>query len=319
MCKISVIIPCYNICERVEDLFEMYQCKEFCDYELIFVDDCSTDNSFEEMRKHVGKFSNYKVLKTERNGGPGVARNCGLQNASGKYVMFCDSDDKVNVSVLNDISSFLDEHEDADLLVFPYSIKRNNKVRVCDEYSQYKIGDTVRVIDVAADSGTPCSKIFRNKIIQDNNIQFPARKSGEDKCFVVKYCTVIDKVYKVDYLYYTYAMNKMSLTHRKLQVQKITTTFEILQTIYQNYFPEIVDRMYVETFLLTYAKHFSGIREKNKTIKQFYKLENEKHPDWINYVNYKNQSLYRKLIYKAMYKSSPIMIKAIMAVRGILY
>ena len=319
MCKFSIIVPCYNIQDHIEELFNMMQCKDNCDYEVIFVDDCSSDCSYEEMKKVVNAFPNYKVLKTEQNGGPGLARNYGLLNASGEYVMFCDSDDKTDISVLGNISAFLDEHNDADLLVFPYSINRRGKICVCDEYSQYKQGDAVQVVDVAADSGTPCSKIYRKKIIHDNNIQFPARKSGEDKCFVVNYCTFIDKAYKIESLYYTYVMNKMSLTHRKHSEQKITTTFEILQTIYQEHFPEIVERMYAETFLLTYAKHFYAINEKNNKIKEFYKLENAKHPDWITSVDYKNQNLYRKLIYKAMYKNRPKMIKFIMWLRRKIY
>lgn len=315
MCKFSIIVPCYNIEEHIEELFDMFQNKDYCDYEVIFVDDCSTDKTFNNLLSIGKPYERFHFFQTSENGGPGVARNVGLKNANGNYVLFCDCDDVIDIAVLNNISAFLDEHEDADLLVFPYAMNRRGNNRDCDEFSKYNHGDMVRVVDVAADSGMPWAKVFKRKIIDDNNIQFPARKSGEDKCFVVTYCIFIDKVFKLDFRYYTYVMNNMSLTHRKQQEQNFTTTFEILQAIYQEYFPEIVARMYAETFLLTYAKHFSEIKERSKRIKEFYKLENIKHPNWIKNVDYDNQSLYRKLIYKAMYKNCPRLIKLIMWLR----
>ncbi len=317
--KFSIIVPCYNVVERIDKLIDMFTAKDYEDYEVIFIDDCSPDGSYEIFKKQLCNEDNLRIFQTNKNGGPGVARNVGLKNAIGEYIIFCDSDDEADITVLNNIASFLDEHNDADLLVFPYSIKRRGKISVCDEYSQYKQGDMVRVVDVAADFGTPFAKVYRKKLIDDKNLQFPARKSGEDKCFVVNYCTCIDKVYKIDSLYYTYVMNKVSLTHRKKHEQNITTTFELLHTIYQEYFPEIVERMYAETFLLAYAKHFWEIKEKNKRIKAFYKSENEKHPDWIKSIDLNQESLYRKLIFKAMAHSNGILIKLIMTVRGILY
>lgn len=319
MCKFSIIVPCYNIEERVEKLFKMFQCKDYFDYEVIFVDDCSSDDSYDKMEGQIGKFTNYKLFKTEKNGGPGLARNAGLKYAQGDFVMFCDSDDEVNISVLKDIDFFLADHEDADLLVFPYSVKRRGKIGNCDEYSKYKQGDAVRIADVASDSGTPCAKVYRKSITDDNNIQFPARKSGEDKCFVVMYCTCISNAFKMDSIYYTYIMNRMSLTHSAQHEEKIITTFEILQPVYLTYFPDIVERMYAETYLLTYAKHFYATRAKNSEVKEFYKLANDKYPKWINNVGYENQSLYRKLIFNAMYKSRPIMIKFIMWIRRRIY
>ena len=65
----------------------------FKNFEVIFIDDCSKDKTLEILQKYQESNSNFKIIRTPINSGPGFARNIGLRNALGKYVCFLDSDD----------------------------------------------------------------------------------------------------------------------------------------------------------------------------------------------------------------------------------
>ena len=123
----SIIVPCYNVSERVDTLFEMLSDKDHSKYEVVFVDDCSKDGSYQKMLEKSASYPNYKVVQPEKNGGPGPARNFGISHAEGEYILFCDSDDLFDVSCLAKIEEFLRTHPDADTVVCPHTVNKNDK------------------------------------------------------------------------------------------------------------------------------------------------------------------------------------------------
>ena len=88
MYKFSIIVPCYNIENRVKELFDMLSTNKYDNYEVILVDDCSKDNSFEKMKALASERSDFSVYRPEKNGGPGLARNFGLQHAQGELPQY---------------------------------------------------------------------------------------------------------------------------------------------------------------------------------------------------------------------------------------
>lgn len=317
MCKFSIIIPCYNAEKYVLQLIKMFEKKEYTDYEVIFVDDCSTDNTYELLMAN--KFQHSSVYKMEKNGGPGIARNYGISRANAENIMFCDSDDEFDVSVLSQIDDFVEKHTDADLVVFPHKMVGKNKEVVEDGYSKYKNGDKVGILDILDGSPTPWAKIYKKSIIQKNNLLFPGRMTGEDRCFLVNYAVYVKTAYKCDVLYYNYVMTEGSITHRRISNPNQKTTFDILQEVYAKHFPEIELKMFVDTHLLSKAKILCDAKCSMKHIRDFYCQENKKFPNWIDKIDISSQSLYRKFIYKAMYNNNAFAIKAIMFVRRVLY
>lgn len=91
--KISVIVPVFNAEKYVKECLESILTQDFCDYEVICIDDGSTDNSLEIVSRFEEKYKNVRVIKTI-NGGVSAARNRGIDEAKGKYIYFIDSDDK---------------------------------------------------------------------------------------------------------------------------------------------------------------------------------------------------------------------------------
>ena len=86
---ISIVIPNYNRCETLLDLLQSIYQQQFDDFEVIVVDDCSTDGSIEIIQN---RFPDVRILANERNSGPAVARNRGIRSARGEIVVGLDSD-----------------------------------------------------------------------------------------------------------------------------------------------------------------------------------------------------------------------------------
>ena len=90
--KISVIVTCYNTAEYLDECLISLKNQIFLDFEAIIVDDGSTDGSSEIIDKYVAEDTRFKLFRTEHVGFP-LAKNIGLENANGDYIIFLDSDD----------------------------------------------------------------------------------------------------------------------------------------------------------------------------------------------------------------------------------
>ena len=317
MYKFSIIVPCYNMENDVEKLFDMLSTDSYTNYEVIFVDDCSKDNSFEKMTMLSKTRANFSVYRPEKNGGPGLARNLGLKHAKGEYIVFCDSDDIFDIGALSGIEGYLTEHPEADMLVSPYHTVKNKKYAYVDTYGDYKHDSQVPAHDIIQGSMAPWGKIYKTDIIRFHGIEFPARRTGEDICFVVNYLTKCNVIYKYEVPYYTYVIAQTSITHKKSA--DVQSTFELLQPIYHEYFPELEIKMFASNHLLTKAKYLTDHGTSLKAIKTYFAEQNAKYPDWINHVDLEKQSTYRRNLYKAIYRNRPLMIRFIMFARKIFY
>lgn len=91
--KISVIIPAYNSSKYIKRVVTSVLLQTYENFELVIVDDCSTDNTVELVESFADK--RIKIVKHQHNTGAGVARQSGLKEATGEFIMFIDSDDYV--------------------------------------------------------------------------------------------------------------------------------------------------------------------------------------------------------------------------------
>lgn len=123
MPKVSIIVPVYNTEEYLCECFDSIISQTFSDFEVIIVDDGSTDNSPSICDEYATKDYRFKVLH-KKNEGVSVARNLGLDNATGKYIAFIDSDDLILPSMLEDLIKVA-EHENADIVQSAGPIKEN--------------------------------------------------------------------------------------------------------------------------------------------------------------------------------------------------
>ncbi len=114
---VSVITPVYNAEKFIKQTIESVINQTYKDWEMILVDDCSTDSSFEIISDYAKKYSNIKVFKNEKNSGPVDTRNFAIENASGRYIAMLDSDDLWKPEKLEKQIKFMQEND----VYFSYS------------------------------------------------------------------------------------------------------------------------------------------------------------------------------------------------------
>lgn len=91
---VSVIMPTYNASKYLADSIESILAQTYTNLELVITDDCSTDNTHSILEEYSRKDSRVKVEYLETNRGPGIARNKSIERAKGRYIAFCDCDDR---------------------------------------------------------------------------------------------------------------------------------------------------------------------------------------------------------------------------------
>ncbi|MFL2109913.1 glycosyltransferase family 2 protein [Marinilactibacillus psychrotolerans] len=221
----SIVIPAYNCENTIVSTIRTIQKQVFTDFELIIVNDGSTDMTKQIIENEI-KFEEKIKLYSIKNSGPGAARNYGVSKAIGKYLIFVDSDDLVNEKMLENHSKTLLK-KNYDLIVSSY------RTSVVDNEHIISQTDTVyptTEIENKSEFLTKLyslmqkqlmyvvwNKVYKLEIIQNNEIQFPSYSSCEDRLFNIRYFNYIQScLIKQDILNeYTFD-SKNSLTNKYL-------------------------------------------------------------------------------------------------------
>ena len=113
--KISIVVPVYNAADYIEQTISMVQKQTYTDWELILVEDCSTDDSRKVLKELESKLqdSRIRAIYKEKNEGPALARNKGTLEATGRYLAFLDADDIWHATKLEKELAFLKEKQAA--------------------------------------------------------------------------------------------------------------------------------------------------------------------------------------------------------------
>lgn len=90
---VSIVTPVYNAQNYLEETILSVINQTYSNWELLLIDDCSTDNSYEIIEKYLKKDKRIRYLKNDKNSGPAITRNKGIKEAKGEYIAFLDSDD----------------------------------------------------------------------------------------------------------------------------------------------------------------------------------------------------------------------------------
>ena len=136
--KISIIVPMYNSIKTIEKLIQSIECQTYKNYELILVDDGSTDGTYEYVCKIIKDRENMHVYKKE-NSGPGLTRKYGFDRSNGDLLFFVDSDDWVtNKDVFKNIVDIF--NNDIDILFFDREDINNDKIEIIKGFNNLKSG-----------------------------------------------------------------------------------------------------------------------------------------------------------------------------------
>ena len=189
MIEISIIIPVYNkeqyIVRCFDSIVNQIQGQEDL-YEILVIDDGSTDNSATIIDEYARRYSCFTVI-SQQNSGVSVARNVGIERAKGEYVLFLDADDELLQGALSNTSSFLMQNGTIDLLVtrrIKVDVNGNTIIRKpsLKEKISYNGIEAYREKYVKTNAG---GGICRTNFLRQNNICFPnGIVNGEDTIFM---------------------------------------------------------------------------------------------------------------------------------------
>lgn len=214
----SIIIPIYNCEKYLSRCIDSVLNQNYNNFELILVDDGSTDNSGLICDEYSKKNSQIKTLH-KTNEGVSKARNVGIENSKGKYIIFLDSDDYLSKDYFEEINKILTKFKNIELINFGFYSD------VDDENLNTLSSDIINYKDVMYKSHEEIkddfvnlwdntmlyniwNKVYSSKIIKENNIKFPDFNWGEDIQFNRDYLNVINSLYNSDKCFYHYVRER---------------------------------------------------------------------------------------------------------------
>lgn len=217
--KVSIIVPVYNTEQYLPRCIDSILSQSFSDFEMLLVDDGSTDGSGAICDAYAAKDSRVRVFH-EENGGVGKARNLGLDNACGEWLLFVDSDDYLcDDTGLGTLAKSIDTHPDCELVYFAGKV-----VGKLGEWS-YTLNPFVYEFAyqcLEANCLTPKNIVFgsvfvqcfKKSVINTHHIRFDETISyAEDRLFVCTYYLVAEQTVVLPNVLYAYFMNEGSLMH----------------------------------------------------------------------------------------------------------
>jgi glycosyltransferase involved in cell wall biosynthesis len=223
MCKISVIVPVYNVEKYLHKCISSILKQSFTDFELILIDDGSKDNSGRICDGYRGRDSRIKVIHQE-NLGLSAARNIGIDTSEGKYVTFIDSDDFIHPSMLEILYNNILETK-ADISIGDYCLVYEGK-EISKEFGDNNITLYTNIEGVKkvvekneASMIIACGKLYRRNLF--SNIRYPIGKYHEDEFVTYKLLYKSTKIVATDAKLYYYLQRSNSITGSTYSIKRL--------------------------------------------------------------------------------------------------
>lgn len=232
---VTVIMPCYNSEKHIEEAIESVLNQTFAAFELICIDDSSTDNTYQILKEYEKKDFRIRVLKNTHKKGVSGAMNTGLDNARGKYITRIDSDDISYPEQLMKEYDFLKNNNEYGTCSVNMDLRKNGKVYgKCEPFKD----NTPIEWKFLWDNPYPnAPSMFRKELVK--NIRFDENLSvAEDYHFFMRLAPY--KIHYIDEVLYSYRIDDNSLYHSN-KLKSIYTSIEVAS----NYYHEITGKTHL--------------------------------------------------------------------------
>lgn len=214
MSEVSVIIPVYNAEEYLPTCIAALKAQTLTDFEAVFVDDGSADGSFRLLERAAVQDERIRILHTEHYNA-GAARNKGLQEAKGRYIMFLDVDDDYAPSLLKDCSDLLD-NTGADIVAFHFKEQHGDGMLTCRSGFQKEWLEERPWLDPENDpekavflgGASVWNKMYRAQLLREKNLYFDEIDTYNDLTFVLRANLAAGKIVGLEKWLYTYHWNR---------------------------------------------------------------------------------------------------------------
>ena len=259
---ISVIIPAYNVADKISKIFQCLNRQTENDLEIIVVDDGSIDDLEKLCKKTIINSNMINYIK-QKKAGVAAARNYGLKIASGDYIAFLDADDLIENNYFEELLTAI---SDADIAVCDVVVNEDKTEIMRFSESNEKM-NSISAINLLLtrkriNSG-PCGKLFRKEIVK--NISFPNLKVYEDILFVLEAFAQAKIIVSTNKTEYHYLQNTGSAMHKLTEnpsLDIVEATDQIVQFILAN------TQLEKECFYITMSHLFQYVKLYDKNSKK---------------------------------------------------
>lgn len=299
MYKISIIMPIFNTEKYIERSFKsiLNQTIDLKDIEVIMVDDCSTDNTRNIVKKYEKKYDNFRGVYHEKNsGGCAVPRNSGLKVANGEYVMFLDPDDEYAPDMCETLYNKI-KNSDAKVVKCNHELITPESSKIDYQYDT-SISEVILdpKIDTPPTSVSVCNAIHDLNFLSENNFTFPILKNAEDLIFTLREFFNSNKVIILNnYAGYKYYTNP-EISHSKKATKEnldiiLNACFTGKDIIEQNNRTDIYHDFFSAYCFQFFIRILNYTGDKKEYFKRFYEFEKSLNCtltfkyQWMNIVN----------------------------------
>lgn len=275
--KLSIIVPVYNMVEgnKLQFCLDSLIGQTITDYEIIAVDDASTDNSPEVLREYEAKYpEKFRVLAHEVNKRQGGAKNTGLKAATGEWISFIDSDDWITPDYYEKLLQKA-EATGADMVGCDYNLVHEHTFEVGqvvqnNSMEQTGVLDEEKHKKLIVRSGSMVIKIYKHEVIKEHNLAFPEGIFYEDNCAGPVWSLYFKHFEKVEEPLYYYYQHNTSTVHTVTEDRcrdRMTAATMMLQEMktreaLEKYHQEIEYRFSELYYVITLFSYMLGAQKK---------------------------------------------------------
>ena len=294
--KYSIIVPAYNTEKYIDKCLKSIFSNTYKNFEVIIVNDGSTDKTEDIINKYIIKYDNIIYIK-QKNMGLSLARNNGVKKATGDYLLFIDSDDYVEKNLLENINKNID---DLDVLRYQLNMVFNDKIIPYEE-KEFNVTDGIdafekivkyKFIEMAA------LYVINRKYYLDNNFMFEKDVYHEDYGLLPLVIATAKKVNSIIYLGYNYVQRDGSIMSSN-DIEKMKNKMDDMLFLFTKaikYLDNIPNSQNVKSF---YA---NSIIDKYNSLSDKLKKEYIKKIKDLKVISYLSNDSYTKKIKKILYK-----------------
>lgn len=271
---ISIIIPVYNVEQYIEECLNSILNQSFENYEIICIDDASTDTSCEIIQKYAQKNAHIRLLKNIKNKGQSHARNRGIKEAVGEYIMFVDSDDILQKDSMEKINELLHKYAEIEILYYDAEVR--------DEGKWAKEQPKMRLEQNLKETGNVCTgqelfvqlqresflidqvwrQIIKRDFLEEKKITFYEGIYHEDGIFSL-YCALdANKVVYVAEPFYIYRRRDNS-TMSTMNIKRVQSYFIFFIELWNRWkngiWSEDIDKLFEEYLYNIYKMYISKL------------------------------------------------------------
>ena len=285
--KLSIIVPVYNVQAYLADCLNSIIYPGLADYEIVVVNDGSTDDSGRIAAEFAQKYPELITLINSENGGLGAARNLGMSRAQGEYVQFLDSDDRLNENAVPEMLEAIESGYDIYLFDFVCVNAEGEIIERMSGCSKEGALSLESCPELLMQLPSGCNKICRRSLFTETGISFPARVWYEDLRTMPKLYLHTDKIFAVKKPWYVYLLRQGSITNSA----KLARNLEIIDAAedllgyykdhgrYETYKAQLDYIAFYNQFL-TASVRVAAVDSNSPVIKQLRDSFLKSHPDY---------------------------------------